>query len=129
MNDLFDTLRFDQYGLIPAIIADYATHEVLMMAWMNRDSLTNTLQTGRTHFFSRSRNKLWMKGEESGHVQVVKSIRTDCDADVLLIDVEQTGVACHEGFRSCFFRRLEGTQWSIVSDRAIDPRTVYSKKS
>lgn len=127
MNDLFDTLRFDANGLIPAIIADYQTHQVLMMAWMNHDSLGKTLATGKTHFFSRSRNKLWMKGEESGHTQVVKSIRTDCDADVLLIDVDQTGVACHEGYRSCFFRRLDGTQWVVAEKREVDPAAVYGR--
>lgn len=128
MNDLFDTLRFDSHGLIPAVVADHATHQVLMVAWMNREALSRTLETGRTHFFSRSRNKLWMKGEESGHVQAVKSIRTDCDADVLLIDVEQTGVACHEGHRSCFFRELKGMQWVTEGEPEIDPKTVYRAK-
>lgn len=129
MNDLFDTLRFDSHGLIPAIISDHVTNKVLMMAWMNRDSLSRTLSTGKTHFFSRSRNKLWMKGEESGHVQTVKSIRTDCDADVLLIEVEQVGVACHEGFESCFFRRLDGMSWQIADERKVDPKAVYAKKA
>jgi phosphoribosyl-AMP cyclohydrolase len=128
MNDLFDTLRFDSHGLIPAIIADHQTHAVLMVAWMNRESLGRTLETGRTHFFSRSRNKLWMKGEESGHVQHVKSVRTDCDADALLIEVEQVGVACHEGFRSCFYRELNGTTWQTAAEREVDPAAVYGKK-
>lgn len=129
MNDLFDTLRFDSHGLIPAVIADHQTNAVLMVAWMNRDSLTRTLETGKTHFYSRSRNKLWMKGEESGHVQHVKSIRTDCDADVLLIGVEQAGVACHEGYRSCFFRELRGTAWQVADERQVDPKAVYAKKA
>ncbi|HRK30741.1 MAG TPA: phosphoribosyl-AMP cyclohydrolase [Tepidisphaeraceae bacterium] len=128
MKDLFDTLKFDQHGLIPAIIADHASHQVLMMAWMNRDSLGKTIASGYTHFYSRSRDKLWKKGEESGHTQRVRSIRTDCDADVLLIDVEQTGVACHEGYRSCFFRRLDGVMWAIDGDREVDPAAVYQKK-
>ncbi|MCS7033258.1 MAG: phosphoribosyl-AMP cyclohydrolase [Phycisphaerae bacterium] len=128
MNDLFDTLRFDQHGLIPAIVRECNSGDVLMMAWMNREALSRTLATGQTHFFSRSRNRMWKKGEESGHVQKVTSIRTDCDGDVLLIDVEQTGVACHEGFRSCFYRRLEGTQWTVADQRQIDPATVYGKK-
>jgi phosphoribosyl-AMP cyclohydrolase len=128
MHDLFDTLRFDSHGLIPAIIQDYATHRVLMMAWMNREALGQTLATGKTHFFSRSRNRQWMKGEESGHVQAVRSIRSDCDGDVLLVEVEQTGVACHEGYVSCFFKRLEGTQWTVADDRKLDPASVYGRK-
>lgn len=128
MNDLFDTLRFDSHGLIPTVIADAGNHAVLMVAWMNREALARTLETGKTHFFSRSRNKLWMKGEESGHTQQVKSIRTDCDADVLLIEVEQHGVACHEGYRSCFFRELRGTHWQVADERQVDPKTVYARK-
>lgn len=127
MNDLFDTLRFDSNGLIPAVVADQHTHQVLMVAWMNRDSLSKTLTTGMTHFFSRSRKTLWKKGEESGHTQRVTAIRTDCDADVLLIDVEQTGVACHEGFRSCFFRKLDGSHWVVDGEREVDPASVYGK--
>jgi phosphoribosyl-ATP pyrophosphohydrolase/phosphoribosyl-AMP cyclohydrolase len=100
MDPLLDQLKFDSNGLIPAIIQDSVTHELLMMAWMNRESLAKTIETGKTHFFSRSRNKLWLKGETSGHVQHVKSIAVDCDQDVLLIKVEQVGAACHEGYYS-----------------------------
>jgi phosphoribosyl-AMP cyclohydrolase len=128
MNDLFDTLRFDSHGLIPAVVQDHQTHEVLMVAWMNREALARTLETGKTHFYSRSRRKQWMKGEESGHVQTVKSIRTDCDADVLLIGAEQVGVACHEGYKSCFFRALDGTQWKVQGERQVDPAQVYKPK-
>ena len=126
MDALLEGLKFDANGLIPAIIQDDATGEVLMMAWMNRDSLGKTVQTGKTHFFSRSRNKLWLKGESSGHVQHVKSIRVDCDQDVLLIRVEQIGAACHEGYYSCFFRehRANG-DWEIVGKKMFDPKAVY----
>lgn len=126
MDAQLEGLKFDAKGLIPAIIQDDATGEVLMMAWMNRDSLEKTVQTGKTHFFSRSRNKLWLKGESSGHVQHVKSIRTDCDEDVLLVRVEQIGAACHEGYYSCFFRQHRQNQdWEIVGKKMFDPKAVY----
>jgi phosphoribosyl-ATP pyrophosphohydrolase/phosphoribosyl-AMP cyclohydrolase len=100
MDSQLEGLKFDSSGLIPAIVQDHQTNEVLMMAWMNRQALQKTLETGKTHFFSRSRGKLWLKGETSGHVQHVKSIRVDCDQDVLLVSVEQVGAACHEGYYS-----------------------------
>jgi phosphoribosyl-AMP cyclohydrolase len=106
MNFL-DQLKFDHNGLIPAIIQEQSSGRVLMMAWMNRASLEKTLATGLTHFWSRSRQKFWMKGETSGHVQSVKDIAFDCDGDTLLLQVDQTGAACHEGYKSCFFRSLE----------------------
>lgn len=122
-------LKFDANGLIPAIIQDWKTGQVLMMAWMNRDSLARTVQTDKTHFFSRSRNKLWLKGESSGHVQHVKSLATDCDQDVLLVKVEQVGAACHEGYQSCFFRELAADQgeWKVVGTKLFDPEKVYKK--
>jgi phosphoribosyl-AMP cyclohydrolase len=101
---LFDQLKFNSDGLIPAIIQEQSTGRVLMMAWMNRASLEKTCQSGKTHFWSRSRQKFWMKGETSGHVQTVKDIALDCDGDTLLIQVEQVGAACHEHYKSCFFR-------------------------
>ena len=126
MDAQLEGLKFDANGLIPAIIQDHKTGEVLMMAWMNRDSLDKTVQTGKTHFFSRSRNKLWLKGESSGHVQHVKSIRVDCDQDVLLIQVEQVGAACHEGYYSCFFREHRPTgEWKTVGKKVFDPKSVY----
>jgi phosphoribosyl-AMP cyclohydrolase len=130
MDSQLDNLKFDDRGLIPAIIQDWKTSQVLMMAWMNRESLNRTAETGKTHFFSRSRNKLWLKGESSGHIQHVKSISTDCDADVLLIKVEQIGAACHEGFQSCFFRDYAPTaaDWQINAPRLFDPEKVYNKK-
>ncbi len=126
----YDQLKFTADGLIPAIIQEQSTGRVLMMAWMNRASLEKTVESGKTHFWSRSRQKFWMKGESSGHVQVVKDIAFDCDGDALLIQVEQTGVACHEGFRSCFFRSIEGQgeQWKETEPRLETPEQIYGKK-
>jgi phosphoribosyl-AMP cyclohydrolase len=126
----FDQLKFTADGLIPAIIQEQSTGRVLMMAWMNRASLETTIATGKTHFWSRSRQKFWMKGESSGHVQVVKDIAFDCDGDTLLIQVEQTGAACHEGFKSCFFRSIEGggAKWRETEPRLDDPDKIYGKK-
>jgi phosphoribosyl-AMP cyclohydrolase len=123
-------LKFNPEGLIPAIIQDHATGRVLMMAWMNRASIEKTLTTGRTHFWSRSRQTFWMKGESSGHVQVVKDVAFDCDGDTLLIQVEQTGAACHEGYRSCFFRsaRDDGRSVEETEPRLQDPAAIYGKK-
>ena len=101
-----DELRFDDRGLIPAVVQDADNGDVLMMAWMNRESLERTLDEGRTVFWSRSRRGLWRKGDTSGHIQHVKEVRADCDGDVLLVRVHQIGAACHTGERSCFFRRL-----------------------
>jgi phosphoribosyl-AMP cyclohydrolase len=129
MDAQLANLKFDSNGLIPAIIQDAATGQVLMMAWMNQLALDKTLQTGKTHFFSRSRNKLWLKGESSGHVQNVKSIAVDCDQDVLLIKVEQLGAACHEGYYSCFFREYQagGKEFKIIGDKKFEPEKVYKK--
>ena len=129
MNAQLDDLKLDANGLIPAIVQDARTHQVLMMAWMNREALAKTLETGKTHFFSRSRNKLWLKGESSGHTQTVRSIAKDCDQDVLLVEVEQSGAACHEGYVSCFFRKLEPEtgKWETVGERVFDPAKVYQK--
>jgi phosphoribosyl-AMP cyclohydrolase len=118
-------LKFDADGLIPAIIQDQKTGQVLMMAWMNADALRRTIATKQTHFFSRSRNKLWLKGERSGHVQHVKWMRVDCDADVLLIGVDQEGAACHEGYYSCFFREMEPSGLRVVGEKIFDPDKVY----
>lgn len=128
MDSQLEGLKFDSAGLIPAIVQDHKSGQVLMMAWMNREALQKTVQTGKTHFYSRSRGKLWLKGESSGHVQHVKSIRTDCDEDVLLISVEQVGAACHDGYYSCFYREhQDGTDWKIVGQRVFDPEEVYKK--
>ena len=101
-----EDLKFDDAGLIPAVVQQYDTHEVLMVAYMNRESVAKTLETDKTWFWSRSRQKYWMKGESSGHTQQVKDVLYDCDADTLLVLVDQTGVACHTGQRSCFYRSL-----------------------
>jgi len=124
-----DKLKFDPNGLIPAIIQDAGDKRVLMMAWMNRASLEKTIATGKTHFWSRSRQKFWMKGESSGHTQAVKDIAFDCDGDVLLIQVEQVGAACHEGYRSCFFRSSSGSgDFKITEVQLETPEQIYGKK-
>ncbi len=125
-----DHLKFTSDGLIPAIIQDHANGRVLMMAWMNRTSLEKTVETGLTHFWSRSRQKFWMKGESSGHVQRVKDIAFDCDGDTLLIQVEQVGAACHEGYRSCFFRSVrEAGQVSETTETRLEtPEQIYGAK-
>jgi phosphoribosyl-AMP cyclohydrolase len=116
-------------GLLPAIAQDAATGEVLMLAWMNEESYAETVRTGRAVYFSRSRNKLWRKGDDSGHVQHVKGIFVDCDADTILLKVEQVGAACHEGYRSCFFREIKADgQPHIASERLVDPASVYHPK-
>jgi len=123
---LQDEIKFNSQGLIPAIIQDIRTDEVLMMAWMNREAVQRTLSTGRTHFWSRSREKLWMKGEKSGHYQLVKEIRIDCDGDSLLIKVNQIKAACHKGYRSCFFRKVsEKGDLKIVEKKVFNPEKVY----
>lgn len=122
---MIDNIKFDDRGLIPAIIQDYQNGQVLMMAYMNQESLQKTLDTGKTWFYSRSRQKLWMKGEESGHIQEIKEILYDCDADTLLIKVIQTGVACHTGHYSCFYRDINGNE---TEEAAVDVEKVYSSK-
>jgi phosphoribosyl-AMP cyclohydrolase len=122
-------VEFDkQGGLVPAIAQDAATGAVLMLAWMNREAYEETLRTGRAVYFSRSRNRLWRKGEESGHVQEVREIYLDCDADTVLLRVHQVGgAACHEGYASCFFRRVTGDALQVVAERVFDPKQVYHK--
>lgn len=122
-------IDFDkQGGLVPAIAQDAATGTVLMMAYMNQEAFDETVRTGRAVYFSRSRNKLWRKGEESGNVQEVKEIFVDCDADTILLKVNQIGgAACHEGYRSCFFRKLDGDKVTVQGERVFDPKKVYKK--
>src|SRR5947207_13408179 len=119
-------INFDKAGgLVPAIAQDAQTGEVLLLAWMNRDAYEETLRTGRACYFSRSRDKLWRKGEESGNVQEVRGVYVDCDADTILLKVNQIGgAACHEGYKSCFFRKVEGDQLRVVAERVFDPKTV-----
>jgi len=121
-------LKYDSNGLIPAIIQDVETGEVLMMAYMNEQSLRATIETGKTHFWSRSRQKYWMKGESSGHTQEVREILIDCDVDTQLIKVKQLGAACHEGYHNCFFRRYKPSgEWETVGQKLFDPDKVYKK--
>ncbi|PKL40851.1 MAG: phosphoribosyl-AMP cyclohydrolase [Spirochaetae bacterium HGW-Spirochaetae-1] len=123
-------LDFDkQGGMVPVIAQDYRTNEVLMLAYMNREAWELTLKTGIVHYWSRSRNKLWKKGESSGNMQEVKEIRVDCDDDTLVIKVNQVGdAACHEGYKSCFFRVVEGNVLKVDGVRVFDPADVYGEK-
>jgi len=118
-----DQLKFNSDGLIPAIVQEHGSGRVLMMAWMNRSSLLKTLELGQTVFWSRSRQKYWIKGESSGHVQKVRDLAFDCDGDTLLIQVDQVGAACHEGYRSCFFRSVSdgGSTVQVTEERVAAP--------
>ena len=121
-------LKFDDKGLITAVVVDDDTNEVLMVAWMNEEAVRKTLETGRATFYSRSRQKMWVKGEESGHIQEVKSVRVDCDQDTLMVRVKQTGGACHEGYRSCFFREIsKDGSLRVVVEKLFDPAKIYKK--
>jgi len=127
MNKFISGLKFDGNGLIPAVIQDYKNGEVLMVAYMNDKAVRKTLETMKAHFYSRSRKKLWLKGESSGHIQKVKEIRFDCDADCLLVKVEQIGGACHTGYRSCFYRKLKDRKGNtaVSGKKMFDPDKVY----
>lgn len=122
-----DEIHWDSHGLIPAIAQDHASGRVLMVAWMNREALTLTVAENRAIYWSRSRQKLWRKGEESGHVQLLKELRLDCDGDVLVLQVEQLGgIACHTGRESCFYRVWRDGQWHTVDAVRKDPNEIYS---
>lgn len=123
-----DALKWDAAGMIPAIAQDETSGRVVMFAWMNRESLQESLRCGYAVYWSRSRQRLWRKGEESGHVQKLKSVRADCDGDVLLLAVEQVGgMACHTGRESCFFLELQGDRWVPVDPVLKDPKDIYAK--
>lgn len=122
---ILDELKFDEKGLIPAIIQDVENSQVLMLGYMNREAVKRTLEGEFVCFWSRSRQKQWMKGETSGHTQTVKEIYIDCDADTLLIKVEQKGGACHSGYRSCFYRKISDGDVEIVGEKVFDPESVY----
>ena len=130
MDPQLDKLKFDANGLIPIIVQDVENGQVLMMAYMNREAIEKTLATGKIHTYSRSRGRLALKGESSRHFQHVKEIRTDCDRDVILFKVVQDVAACHEGYRSCFFRQYEAgaSDWKTVETPVFDPKSVYEKK-
>lgn len=115
-------------GCLPAIAQDAESGDVLMLAYMNAEAFRETVATGRAVYFSRSRNRLWRKGEESGHVQQVEAIFVDCDADTILLRVKQQGAACHEGYRTCFFRQVTADGWQVVQDRLADPESIYSQR-
>jgi len=126
MSDWFDVLQWNTDGLVPAIAQDAETGDVLMMAWMNREALTLTRETGQAVYWSRSRQKLWFKGEQSGHTQEVAEVRIDCDADVVLLRVRQIGgISCHTGRRRCFFRVLDNDGWRIDEEIIKNPEEIY----
>ncbi len=121
-----DTIQFNQNGLVPVITQDFSTNEILMMAWMNEEALSLSIKTKKAVYFSRSRKKLWFKGEESGNSQDIIEIYTDCDQDVILLKVNQKGgIACHTGRAKCFFSKLENNEWKIVSKIIKDPKEIY----
>ena len=127
MTDFLDEITWDEDGLLPAIAQDAETDRILMVAWMNRESLALTAKEQRAVYWSRSRQKLWRKGEESGHVQHVKEIRLDCDSDVIVLKIEQVGgIACHTGRESCFYRVLQEGKWHTVDPVLKDPKNIYS---
>ena len=124
--DFINTVKFDANGLVPAIAQDDTTGEILMVAYMNRESLQRTVKEKRACYWSRSRQEFWIKGATSGHTQEVKEILLDCDGDALVLKIVQKGGACHEGYRSCFFRNLnDRTEWSVFQDRMFDEKKVY----
>lgn len=126
--DWLDALKWDENGMIPAIAQDRTSGRVVMFAWMNRESLQETVASGNAVYWSRSRQRLWRKGEESGNVQKVAAIRADCDGDVLLLSVDQEGgIACHTGRESCFFHQLEGDRWVPADPVLKDPKEIYAK--
>jgi phosphoribosyl-AMP cyclohydrolase len=130
MDPQLDRLKFDENGLIPLVVQDAENGQVLVVAYMNREALETTLSTGKVHTYSRSRGRMALKGESSGHFQHVQEVLTDCDRDVVLIKAKQDVAACHEGYRSCFFRKYApgAKDWSVIGQRVFDPEQVYHKK-
>ncbi len=130
MSDIWlDEVAWDERGLVPAIAQEAGTGKLLMLAWMNREALAETVRSGRAVYWARSRDKLWHKGEESGHVQHVREIRLDCDGDVVLLTVQQVGgIACHTGRGRCFFRRLDNDAWVVTEPVIKDPQQIYGSK-
>lgn len=129
MKELLEQIKFDSNGLVPVIAQDYKTNEVLMMAYMNEEAFIKSMETGKVHYFSRSRNKLWFKGETSGHFQMIKSMSIDCDGDTLLVKVEQLEAACHTGHYSCFYRELAKEGIKETSHKVFDEKSIYGDKS
>ena len=126
---LLPALKFDRDGLVPALAQQHDSGEVLMLAWMNREAIDETVTTGQVTYFSRSRQALWRKGERSGQVQRLVELRVDCDGDALLLLVDQTGAACHTGTRSCFFRALRGNRLEGIAEPIVDPKTLYGAEA
>jgi phosphoribosyl-AMP cyclohydrolase len=124
MEKILNSIKLNEQGLIVSVVQDMDGN-VLMVAYMNREAIEKTLKTGKMHYYSRSRKKLWLKGEESGNFQFVKEIYIDCDGDVLLFKVEQKGGACHEGYYTCFFRKFENNEFKIVGKKIFEPKEVY----
>jgi len=125
--DILDKIKYDANGLVTAIMQDYENGEVLMVAYMNSESLKTTLETGKAHFWSRSRQKFWMKGESSGHTQEIKEVFIDCDGDCILFKIKQNVAACHTGFRSCFYRKWDGEKLIETGEKLFDEDDVYKK--
>lgn len=124
MEEIFNSVKFNEQGLVVSVVQDLKGN-VLMVAWMNKEAIEKTLNTGKMHYYSRSRKKLWLKGEESGNFQFVKEIYIDCDGDVLLFKVEQKGGACHEGYYTCFYKKFEKGKFKIVKEKIFEPKEVY----
>jgi phosphoribosyl-AMP cyclohydrolase len=131
MDAQLNSLKYDSAGLVPIVVQDCKSGEVLMLAWANRQALEQTVATGKVHTYSRSRGRLALKGESSGHFQLVREILTDCDKDAVVIRAEQVVAACHEGYRSCFYRKYEpgASDWKTIAQKAFDPEKVYAAKS
>jgi len=127
LNSIVSSLKFDEKGLIPAIIQDAENNEILMFAFMNREAVEKTLTSGLATFYSRSRNKLWVKGESSGHTQEVREVYFDCDNDCLLVKIKQNVAACHTGYRSCFFNKIENGKVVTVGKKMFEEKDVYKK--
>jgi phosphoribosyl-AMP cyclohydrolase len=125
--DILDKIKYDANGLVAAVMQDYENGEVLMVAYMNSESLKTTLETGKTHFWSRSRQKFWMKGESSGHTQEIKEVFIDCDGDCILFKIKQNVAACHTGYRSCFYRKWDGEKLIETGEKLFDENDVYKK--
>jgi len=128
LENIADTVKWDAHGLIPVIVQDDRTREVVMMAYMNAEALELTIKTRQAHYWSRSRRKLWLKGETSGHIQEVKSISLDCDGDAILLVVDQKTAACHTGYFSCFYRSWKEESWTVTGQKVFDEESVYGDK-
>jgi phosphoribosyl-AMP cyclohydrolase len=125
IDSILDQLKYDANGLVTVVVADASNSEILMVAFANREALRRTLETGKMHYWSRSRRKLWLKGETSGHTQDVREVRIDCDGDAVLVKVDQKSGACHEGYRSCFFRVLRDGKFVVEGEKVFDPKKIY----